>query len=193
MVMLIVMGYFDNEKGVQEYIKMTEGYDGSELINELRHFLKNGATILELGMGPGKDLDILKRYYIATGSDNSQVFVDRYKKMHPKADVFHLDAKSLDINRRFDGIYSNKVLIHLTKKECLDSLKMQKNILNAKGILFHSFWHGDKIEKHHELLFTYYTEDELRAMVKGDYNILKIQKYKEFRENDSIYVILQKK
>ena len=191
--MEIVMGYFDNEKGVQEYIKMAKGYDGSELINELRHYLKDGATVLEIGMGPGVDLDILKKYYKVTGSDGSQVFVDRYKKQHPKSDVFQLDAKSLDINRKFDGIYSNKVLIHLTKKECQDSLRKQKTIINPNGLLFHSFWYGDKTEEFNGLLFVYYKEDELRTIVKKDFNILKIQRYTEMKKNDSIYLLLQKK
>ena len=30
------MGFFDNNDNVQEYIKMTEGYDGSDLIRVLR-------------------------------------------------------------------------------------------------------------------------------------------------------------
>jgi trans-aconitate methyltransferase len=187
------MGYFDNEKNVQDYIKMVDGSDGTELINELRNFLKNGSTILEIGMGPGKDLDILKKYYKVTGSDSSKIFVDRYKNQNPNADVIQLDAKSLKINRKFDCIYSNKVLIHISKKECIKSFKKQKMILNQDGILFHSFWHGNKIEKHHGLLFIYYTEDELRNIVKNDYNILKIQKYTEFEKNDSIYIILQRK
>jgi len=186
------MGYFDSEKNVSDYIKMVEGYDGTELIYELRSFLKNGSTVLEIGMGPGVDLDILKEYYKVAGSDNSSIFVDRYKKIHPDADVFLLDVKKMELDRKFDCIYSNKVLIHLTKEECLQSLKKQKMALNPLGILFHSFWHGDKIEEHHDLLFTYYTEDELKFMVKDDYDILKIQKYKEFEKDDSIYVILQK-
>jgi len=187
------MGYFDNEKGVRDYIKMAEGYDGSELINELRHYLKDGASILEIGMGAGVDLDILKKYYKVTGSDSSQVFIDRYKKLNPNADVFQLDAKSLDINRKFDCVYSNKVLIHLTKKDCIESFKKQISILNPNGILLHSFWNGNKIEKHHGLLFVYYTEEELRRMVENDYEILKIQKYTEFKKNGSIYVILKRK
>ena len=43
---------------------MAEGYDGSELIDELRNYLKDEASVLELGMGPGKDLDILNKYYM---------------------------------------------------------------------------------------------------------------------------------
>ena len=187
------MGYFDKEKNVQDYIKMADGYDGTELINDLRNYLKNGLSILEIGMGPGVDLDILKKYYKVTGSDSSQVFIDRYKKLYPNADVIQLDAKSLKINRKFDCIYSNKVLIHLTKKDCIESFKKQKSILNPNGILLHSFWYGNKIEKHHGLLFVYYSEEELRRIVENDYDILKIQKYTEFKKNDSIYVILKQK
>jgi len=187
------MGYFENEKDVQEYIKMAEDYDGSKLIKELRHYLKDGATVLELGMGPGVDLDILKKHYKVTGSDNSQVFIDKYKKQYPNADIIQLDAKSLDINRKFDGIYSNKVLIHFTKNECLVSFKKQKMVLNPNGILLHSFWYGNKTEEYKGLFFTYYKEEELRNMVKNDYNILKIQRYTEMKKNDSIFLLLQKK
>jgi len=187
------MGYFDSEKNVLKYIEMVEGYDGTELINELRPYLKDGSTVLEIGMGPGIDHDILKEFYKVAGSDSSTIFVNRYKKTHSDADVFILDVNEMKLDRKFDCIFSNKVLIHLTKDECLKSLKKQKKILNPKGILFHTFWHGNKIEEHHGLLFSYYTNDELRSMVKDDYDILKIQKYKEFEKDDSIYVILQRK
>ena len=36
-----------------------------------------GSTLLELGMGPGKDLDLLKKTYSVTGSDSSKIFVYR--------------------------------------------------------------------------------------------------------------------
>lgn len=172
---------------------MVEGYDGSKLINELRTNLKDGSTVLEIGMGPGVDLDILKKYYKVAGSDSSKIFVERYKKQHPDSDVFLLDATDIKIHRKFDCLYSNKVLIHLTKEDCLRSFKMQKKILNAGGILFHSFWHGDKVEEHQGLLFTYYTDYELMAMVKDDYDILKVQKYMEFEEDDSLYIVLKVK
>ena len=187
------MSFFDTEKGVEEYIKIAEGYDGSELIKDLRIFLKNGASVLEIGMGPGKDLDILKKYYIVTGTDTSKVFIKRYKKINPNADVFLLDAKKLNINRKFDCIYSNKVLQHLTKKECFKSLKKQKYLLNKNGILLHSFWYGNKTEHYDDLLFVRYKINELKNIVKDDYDILKTHRYKEFKKNDSFYMILQRK
>lgn len=187
------MSFFDTEKGIQEYIKIAEGYDGASLIDELRKFLNDGSSVLEIGMGPGKDLDILKKYYKVSGTDTSKVFINRYKKINPSADVFLLDAKKLDINKKFDCIYSNKVLQHLTKNECFRSLKKQKKLLNPKGILLHSFWYGDKTEYYDDLLFVKYKINELKNMVRKDYNILKTQRYKEFKKNDSFFIILQRK
>ena len=187
------MGYFDNEKNVQDYIKMVEDYNPIELINILRKNLEKGSTLLELGMGPGKDLDILRNYYNVTGSDSSQIFINRYKKTHPESDIIQIDARDIKIKQKFDCIYSNKVLIHLTKEECNSSFKKQKNILNPSGILFHTFWFGTKTEKYQELLFTYYSEDELKNMVKDDYNIISIERYTEDKKDDSILLIVQRK
>ncbi|MGI9566052.1 MAG: hypothetical protein ACR2LL_03425 [Nitrosopumilus sp.] len=44
------MGFFNTEKGVNEYIKIAEGYDGEELIRILQGHLPKNSTILELGM-----------------------------------------------------------------------------------------------------------------------------------------------
>ena len=187
------MGYFDSEKNVQEYIKMVEEYNATELINILRKYLKEESTLLELGMGPGKDLDILREYYKVTGSDSSQIFVNRYKKIHPESDILQIDATDIKIQQKFDCIFSNKVLIHLTKEECKSSFKQQKNILNPKGILFHTFWYGTKTEKYNDLLFTYYTEDELRNMIKEDYDIITIKRYTEDKKDDSFLIICKER
>ena len=189
------MGYFDDENNVKDYIKMLENYnyDPMILINILKKHLTKGSTLLELGMGPGQDLNIIKNYYNVTGSDSSQIFIDRYKKKHPESDIIQIDARDIRIKRKFDCIYSNKVLIHLTKEECYLSIKQQNKILNPKGILFHTFWYGTKTEKYKELLFTYYIEEELKNFVKNDYNIIRIERYTEDKKDDSILLIVQKK
>jgi len=105
------MSYFDDEKNVEEYVKMAEGYDGRTLIDILKKYLRNGSTVLELGMGPGKDFEILGESFRVTGSDNSKVFLDRYRERNATADLVLLDATKMDINRRFDCIYSNKVSV----------------------------------------------------------------------------------
>ena len=187
------MGFFDTEKGVGEYLKMTEGFDGAELIKILQKFVPEKSSVLELGMGPGKDLAILSKTYKVAGSDNSQIFLDRYKKENPDADLIKLDAVTLSTNRTFDCIYSNKVLHHLTTEDLKTSLKKQEELLNPEGILFHSFWRGNKTETMEGLLFVYYELEDLRKLFEPIFDILELRLYTEMEKDDSIYAVLKKK
>ena len=187
------MGYFDDENNVDEYIEMAEGYDGKGLIDILRKYLKENASVLEMGMGPGKDLDILRHYYAATGSDSSQIFLNLYKKKNQDTDLMLLDARTLDTDCTFDCIYSNKVLHHLTKIELQESLRRQKDLLTPKGLIFHSFWEGDRTEEMDGLRFIYYRKDVLADIFEEYYDLLEIETYTEMEENDSIYVVAMKK
>jgi len=61
------VGFYDTVKGVNQYIQMAKGYDGFKLIEILRKYLPEQSTVLEIGMGPGVDLDLLQKHYIVTG------------------------------------------------------------------------------------------------------------------------------
>lgn len=187
------MGYFDDEKNVEEYIRMAEGYDGRELIERLKTCLKPGATVLELGMGPGKDFELLCEIYQVTGSDSSPVFLERYRAKDAGADLVLLDAVTMDIDRRFDCIYSNKVLHHLNRDELKTSLHRQAEVLHDNGLLFHSFWYGDTEEEHHGLRFVYYTEETLGDVIGDEFEVLESSRYDEMDHADSMVVILRKK
>jgi len=121
------MGHYDTEEGVQEYIKHSEKWDGKQLIKILLQYLPELSTLLELGMGPGRDFDVLNKAYKVTGSDKSQVFLDRYREKNKDVELLKLDAVTIATDRKFDCIYSNKVLQHLTKEELKKSLKRQKD------------------------------------------------------------------
>jgi SAM-dependent methyltransferase len=187
------MGYFDIKKNVIEYIKMTRDYDGRDLIKVLKKHLEKSSHVLELGMGPGKDLEILNESFRVTGSDSSKIFLDLYRKKHRNADLILLDAVKMDTPGKFDCIYSNKVLIHLSKSELLESFKNQNNVLKDNGILFHSFWYGDKEEEHNGLRFVYYNENSLQRYYQDFFETVEITNYKELEENDSLLVVLRKK
>ena len=101
--------YLTNDTAVQ-YIKMAEGYDGKELIEKLKSYLPAGSTVLELGSGPGTDLEILSQYYHVTGSDFSQQFLDILVEKNLSNELLILDATTLKTDKIFDCIYSNKVL-----------------------------------------------------------------------------------
>jgi len=186
------MGFYDEEKTAREYIAMADGYDGRELIAAMSEHVPQGARVLEIGMGPGKDLDILGQNYRVTGSDSSRFFVDLYRQAHRHADLLILDAVTLDTDRKFDCIYSNKVLHHLSQDELQRSLERQHRLLNDGGHAMHSFWKGDRVEEMHGLKFFYRTEAQLRSSFEPLYDLIGVVAYEELEPDDSIYVLAQR-
>lgn len=187
------MGYYDHVENVEEYVAMAEGYDGRELVAALREYLRAGASVLELGMGPGKDLKLLNEHFCATGSDSSAVFLDRFRQEDPAAGLLLLDAVTLETDRQFDALYSNKVLRHLTEPQLAESFRRQALILRSRGILLHSFWYGDQVEEHSGLLFVHHTEDSLGQAIGDRYDLLESKRYTEIDPDDSLYVVLRKR
>jgi SAM-dependent methyltransferase len=187
------MGYFDNDENVQKYIEMAEGVDGRFLVDVLKNHLKENATVLELGMGPGKDLKLLGEHFKVTGSDSSTLFLDRYRQENPDADLMTLDAVTMETERRFDGLYSNKVLIHLTRAKLEESLRQQARVLNPGGLALHSFWYGEGEDEFSGLKFVYYTEESLSQVIGDEYEIVELARYEEAEAGDSLYLILKKR
>jgi SAM-dependent methyltransferase len=191
------MSYYHDTDNVKEYIELAEGFDGSELIHVLSRYLPAGASVLELGMGPGKDLDILGETFIATGSDYAQPFLDLYREHHPQADLLLLDATTMDAaiaaGRTFDAIYSNKVLYHLTREELRASLRRQARVLNAGGLLLHSLWYGEGEEDMYGLRFVYYTEATFSELLGEEFEVVEMARYTEMEPDDSFYVVLRKR
>ena len=183
------MGFYDEEETALQYIAMAEGYDGRELVEVLRAHLAEGANVLEIGMGPGVDLDLLKVHFQATGSDYSQFFLDRYRVAHPNSDLLQLDAVGLETERTFDCIYSNKVLHHLTDEQLAQSIHRQREVLESDGLIMHSFWRGTGVDEHHGLRFVYQTEDSIRSIVGEVFNVVDIVVYTEMEDADSLYVL----
>jgi len=186
------MGYYDTKKGIIEYSKRSQKWGGKKLFKILRKCLPKNSTLLEIGMGPGRDFDFLKKIYKATGSDKSKIFLNLYNHKNKKADLLKLDAVSLGTVRKFDGIYTNKVLQHLTKRDLRKSIKRQKEILNPDGIAFHTFWKGNKTEYKRGLRFVYYEKEQLKKIIGKNFTILEMRVFTEIEKNDSIYVILKK-
>ena len=183
--------FYKDEKNARKYIESKDGMDGRFLIEILKKHLQTNSTVLELGMGSGKDLNILNEAFKATGSDYSQAFLDIYKQNNPNADLILLNATKLETKRKFDCIYSNKVLHHLSTQELKQSLKLQKQKLSSNGVLFHTFWYGFGRENFQGLHFIKYKLDEITELAKNEYDIIETKKYAEMNLNDSFYITLK--
>ncbi len=188
------MKYFMKRENVEQYKSMIADYDPMPTINKLEKYLNEGDSILELGMGAGLDYFILSKKYQVLGTDSSPLFIEDYKREHPDANVMILDATDITIQKKFDCIFSNKVLQHLTKDNFVKSLSQQKNILHKNGVIFMTLWYGDYREElmfEGEIRFTYYTENDIKEIVKDTFEIVTIERYSEMEERDSMIIVLK--
>ncbi|WP_028672487.1 class I SAM-dependent methyltransferase [Saccharospirillum impatiens] len=185
------MSYYDDSKSVDEYIEMCQGYDGSNIYEMVKNHLDNGQSVLELGSGPGFDIPFLANHFHVTGSDLSEEFLRRCRKNHPDIEFLQLDAKDVNVTSKYDCIYSNKVLHHLTVDELSQSLDAQANALTQNGIIAHSFWIGEDSQEMSGLLFTFYRERHLLEIISKRFTVLSTLSYKEFEQSDSLFVIAE--
>ncbi len=185
--------YYENEANVDNYTKFTPAHDGALLIEVLGAHLPKGASVLELGMGPGKDFKLLTQHYSVTGSDFSRVFLERHRQKDPAADLLHLDARTLETDRTFDAIFSNKALIHLSPAELQQSFDRQHAVLNDNGLIMHSFWSGEGQKTFNDLTLVYHNERDLTHMLEASFDIVALAKHAKMADDDSIYVVARKK
>ncbi|MEQ9299799.1 MAG: class I SAM-dependent methyltransferase [Cyclobacteriaceae bacterium] len=185
--------YYKTQASVQQYIRMAEGFNGGELITQLKQVLPLNLTVLEIGSGPGTDWNILNETYVVTGSDNSAVFIEHLRKSYPDGQFLELDASTLATDQRFDGIYSNKVMHHLTNDQLAQSVNNQAKLLNSKGIICHSFWKGEGSEVFKGLFVNYHTENGLRDAFGLHFDVISVMPYEEFEAGDSLLLIGRRK
>ena len=185
--------YYENPDNVSMYSRFDPTHDGAELVDVLQPWLAEGATVLELGTGPGKDFELLSRAYRVTGSDFSLAFLDYCREKFPDADLLHLDALTIETNRHFDAIFSNKVLVHMTAEQLEDSFARQHERLNAGGIILHSFWRGEGEHEFGDLTLRRRAEHDLRPLVERHFEILALEPHAKMKEGDSVYVLARAK
>ena len=185
--------YYKTKESVEAYIKLAKDVDGGQLIAKLNNYLPSNSLLLEIGSGPGTDFQILKKDYKVVGSDYSTEFLRRLISNNINDEFLNLDAVTLRTDKKFDGIYSNKVLQHLTDEELRISILRQANLLNFNGIICHSFWKGEGEEVFKGLLVNYQTDESLRILFEGNFEILLLEEYNEFEDGDSLLLIGKKK
>ena len=185
--------YYHTKESVEEYIRLAKEVNGARLIEKLKKYLPNGASLLELGSGPGTDWSLLNADYQVTGSDYSAEFLKHLETNHPAGKFLELDATTLLTDVKFDGIYSNKVLHHLKDGELKASIQRQHALLNDRGILCHSFWKGTGSEIFKGLFVNYHEAEDLQTFFGSLFDLLAIKPYAEFEEGDSWLLIAQKK
>lgn len=185
-------GYYKTQESVKEYIKLAEDVNGKHLIDKLTKYIEPNSHILEIGTGPGTDWELLNQHYHTIGSDNSSEFLKHLQSEFPSGQFLDLDAVTLETNRQFDVIYSNKVMHHLNDEELTKSIQRQHKLLHAGGVICHSFWKGEGSEVFKGLFVKYHDETSITTFFKKHFDIVTIENYDEFDANDSLLLIAKK-
>ncbi len=186
------LNYYEQEKNVKGYSDFKPTHDGSLLVDTLVEHLPAGSSVLEIGIGPGKDFQALSKHFKVTGSDFSRLFLKKYREKDSAADLLHLDARTLETDRRFDAIFSNKALIHLNDDELHQSFARQYEVLNDDGLILHSFWNGEGKWESNGLMLVYRNDKDLTEMLAGQFDIIALKPHAKMADNDSIYVLARK-
>ena len=104
------------------YNKKAKFYRKKIFLNQMRRFGDKKKSVIEIGCGPGYSFKILKdsgfKFKSYYGVDASNKSVKNFKKIHPSIDCRVLDfsKRNIKLNRKFDVIFFNGCIHHMSKK-----------------------------------------------------------------------------
>ncbi len=142
--------------------------------------LPKEATILDLGCGAGiKTRYLSEKGYEAEGVDFSEKMIEIAKHENPKISFHVLDIYELEkINKTYDAVFAQAVLLHIEKAKIVEVLTKIKNILNPHGLLYIAVKgiRDDRVEEkvvtendygyEYERFFSYFSPSELKDYLK---------------------------
>ncbi len=139
-------------------------------------YLKEGSSVLDVGCGGGnKSKYLTDRGLDILGIDFSENMINISSREVPSARFQVLDIHDMDtLDKNFNGIFMQAVLLHIPKKEVADVLQKAVRKLHPGGYLYVAV--KEKIEGGvdeevksdndygyaYERFFSYFTIDELR-------------------------------
>jgi SAM-dependent methyltransferase len=125
------------------FIEGTMQADMSSLYDIFESHIPEGAKILDLGFGSGRDtLHFLEKGYEVVSVDISEAFVERARNFLPN-EVRLLDFHDLDYMKEFDAIWACASLLHCTETSLQLVIERCIRALKTSGILYMSFKKGD--------------------------------------------------
>lgn len=101
-------------------------------------FLKKGDSVLDVGCASGLKSEYLTQKGLkVTGIDFSDKMIDLAQKRMPLGQFFVRDInESLDFKNKFDGIFAQAVLLHISKKNVKKVLNNLIDFLNPNGYFY---------------------------------------------------------
>lgn len=177
----------------KEYISSTQKVDMTEHYKRFLPYLSQGAKILDVGFGSGRDMLYFEnKGYNVLGIDNVSEFVDNGKANGLNVEL--CDFHNLPYIEMFDGIWACASLLHS------NDLPLAFNNLNKAlkvgGHIYLSMKNGNGTNVENGRFYQYIDEEKLKELCKNsNLSILEIYNSEDLlkRNNGWINVILMKK
>lgn len=136
------MGDYYHEHS-KEFIEDTFSADMSEQYCFFEKYLNRNGTILDIGLGSGRDsLYFKSKGYEVYAIDPEEEFVKHAMKMG-LSNVFCLKAQDMEFDCTFDGIWACASLLHIGSNELKNVFVKCHKALKSNGIMYVSFKYGN--------------------------------------------------
>lgn len=170
-----------------EYYDRTIEADMSSIIEKFVEILPDGAVILDLGCGSGRDSRIfIEEGYDVTSLDGSSELCE-LAEIHIGKEVHNIKFEDIEFHQVFDGIWACASLLHVEEKDIDCILEKVVNSLTDNGILYMSFQHGDFSGIRNQRYYKDYNTKELKELLSRhkQLEIIEIFKTKDVRKDSS--------
>lgn len=130
------------EINAKQYAAETFSADMSEQYRRFLPLLKEGARILDVGSGSGRDACCFQKLgYQVTALDPSKNLCREIRKVFP-GEIVCSDIQSYRPRKRYDGIWACSSFLHLQEEEVLRFFEKLDLYLNDNGIVYLSGKNG---------------------------------------------------
>ncbi len=135
------IAYYDSDP--QRYSDATFGSDMSDQRSRFLSYLPEGARILDLGCGSGRDtLAFLEEGFDAVPVDGSEGMC-RVAEANTGVPVRRVTFDALDYDSEFDGVWACASLLHVPSGMLAQAMEGVRRALRPGGVAYMSFKKGD--------------------------------------------------
>ena len=159
------------------FVENTRNVDFHPIQDEFLEKLPDGACILDLGCGSGRDTKyFLERGYEVDAIDGSKelcTMASEYTGIPVKCQLF----QEFDETEKYDGIWACSSLLHLSLGELDDVLYRIERALKPQGILYMSFKHGVFEGERNGRYFLDFTEEKLNQLLENHEGLRQLRSF----------------
>ncbi len=179
-------------KHYKEYIDSTFSLSLEEEYSFLTPYLKENASILDVGFGSARDMLYFQKHgYRVFGIDVVEGFILHARELG--LNVEYGDLNTYKPKEKVDCIFLSAVLLHLQREKIIPTIERFMNFLNDNGIVFLSMKYSEKEDGFDEKgrYYTYFHKADLDSF-PFEIKDYKISQDSQRKDTQWIFFILEK-